>query len=116
MVRHHLLEIILWPNIDGTFRKIVNSAARLKELGIYEDYKLTINLSRSDHSKLHASEGHMLGHLWKGKKRGKFSDEHRRKLSESHKGKRKPLSAETKAKIAAKLKGHPHFIKDHIYH
>lgn len=30
--RHHLLEIILWPNEDGTFTEIENSAARLKEL------------------------------------------------------------------------------------
>lgn len=116
MVRHHLLEIILWPNGDGTFRKIINSATRLQELDIYKDYKLTIKLSRSDHSKLHATEGNTLGFTWKGKKRGKFSEEHKRKLSESHKGPRKPLSEETKAKISAKLKGHPQFIKDHIYH
>ena len=43
--RHHLLEIILWPNNDGTFTKIINSKKRLEELGIYDDYKLCIKNS-----------------------------------------------------------------------
>lgn len=32
IVRHHLLEIILWPNEDGSFTKIINSRNRLKNL------------------------------------------------------------------------------------
>lgn len=51
--RHHLLECILWPNGDGTFRKIINSAKRLKDLGIYDDYKLTIPIERSLHQNMH---------------------------------------------------------------
>ena len=53
MNRHHLLEIILWPNPDGSFREIRNSVARLKELGIYDEYKMCIEISASDHAKLH---------------------------------------------------------------
>jgi DNA-directed RNA polymerase alpha subunit len=51
--RHHLLECILWPNGDGTFRKIINRAERLKELGIYDDYKLTIQIDHAAHSTMH---------------------------------------------------------------
>lgn len=51
--RHHLLECILWPNCDGTFRKIINRAERLKELGIYDDYKLTIQIDHSAHQTMH---------------------------------------------------------------
>ena len=51
--RHHLLECILWPNGDGTFRKIVNTEKRLDELGIYKDYKLTILIEHGIHSSMH---------------------------------------------------------------
>ena len=51
--RHHLLEIILWPNNDGTFTKIVNSAQRLKELDIYNDFKLCIEIEHGEHTALH---------------------------------------------------------------
>lgn len=74
MDRHHLLEIILWPNGDGTFRKILNSAKHLKELGIYDDYKLTITIPADEHSSLHA--------------RNK-SEEHRAKISAAKKGKKR---------------------------
>lgn len=53
--RHHLLEIILWPNEDGTFRTIHNSAKRLMELGIYDDFKMTIQITDSEHMSLHMS-------------------------------------------------------------
>ena len=53
--RHHLLEIILWPNPDGSFREIRNSMTRLKELGIYDDYKMCIKIPHSEHMKLHHS-------------------------------------------------------------
>lgn len=71
-VRHHLLEILLWPNNDGTFRIIHNSMNKLKELGIYDDYKLTIEITASEHSKLHGNNR---------------SDEWNERASISHKGK-----------------------------
>lgn len=51
--RHHLLECILWPNGDGTYRKIVNRAKRLEELGVYDDWKLTIPIDYSLHQSMH---------------------------------------------------------------
>ena len=53
MDRHHLLEIILWPNEYGTFRTILNSRKRLKELGIYDDFKMTIKIPAEVHSRMH---------------------------------------------------------------
>ena len=63
MDRHHLLEIILWPNEDGTFREIRNSVARLKELGIYNDWKLCIEIPHGEHTRLHktGSRHHLFG-------------------------------------------------------
>lgn len=55
LVNHHLLEIILWPNDDGTFRTILNSRKRLKELGIYKKSVMTIKLTDIDHKVLHAN-------------------------------------------------------------
>lgn len=97
--RHHLLEIILWPNEDGSFTQISNSVARLKELGIYDDYKMTIPLTRSEHRKLHNLS---------------MSESHRNKIREAMKGKRagkkhplygKPCSYVTKRKISESMKG-----------
>lgn len=51
--RHHLLECILWPNGDGTFRKIINTENRLKKLRIYRDYKLTIPIDSQVHISMH---------------------------------------------------------------
>ena len=51
-VRHHLLEIILWPK-DGKLIPIINSREDLKRLGIYDDYKMTIELNNSEHSSMH---------------------------------------------------------------
>jgi hypothetical protein len=53
IVRHHLLECILWPNKDGTFRKIINTQKRLEELGVYNDWKLIIRIERGAHSTMH---------------------------------------------------------------
>lgn len=108
--RHHLLEIILWPNNDGTFRTIHNSATRLKELGIYDDFKMTIPLTRSEHSKLHhigkklsEETRKKMCEMMKGRQ---ITEEHRKKLSESKKGKkRKPFSEETKKKMSESAKG-----------
>ena len=96
--RHHLLEIILWPNEDGTFRTILNSKERLKELGIYDDWKLTIPLTKSEHMKLHGDNQ---------------SDEHRKKNSEANKGRK--LSTESRKKMceAKKGKNHPLYGKTH---
>ena len=51
--RHHLLECILWPNGDGTFRKIVNTQKRLEELGVYDEWKLVIPIEHNAHSTMH---------------------------------------------------------------
>jgi len=83
IIRHHLLEIILWPNGDGTFRKIVNTQARLRELGIYDDWKLTIKMTRSEHLRLHATN---------------YSDETKQKMSES--GKKRVWTDAIKKKIS----------------
>lgn len=108
MNRHHLLEIILWPNGDGTFRKIINTAERLRELGIYDDWKLTITIPVDEHIRMHGhnkSEEHRakISAANKGKKR---SDATKRKMSAAKIGKKgKKLSEETKAKISAARKG-----------
>ena len=96
--RHHLLEIILWPNGDGTFRTILNSRDRLKELGIYDEFKLTIPLRHSEHTRLHnKGNKHFYGKhhsedtrnkisdSMKGIKRAPFSEEHKRRISEAAK-------------------------------
>lgn len=109
IVRHHLLELILWPKEDGSFIEIKNSAARLKELGIYDDFKLTIPMTAKEHNRLHlkgrvpwnkgvaASEEsklkNRLAHLGmpssqKGTKGLRHHDEDtRRRISEAMKGK-----------------------------
>jgi len=114
--RHHLLEIILWPNGDGTFRTILNSASRLKELGIYDDYKMTIPLTAAEHFRLHNqgktfTEEHKrkLAEAKKGRKRGPFSEETKRKMSEAKKGRISPMKGKTfteehKRKIAEAAK------------
>ncbi len=114
MDRHHLLEIILWPNGDGTFRKIINTAKRLSELGIYDDWKLTITIPASEHSRMHGynrTDEHRakLSALLKGKKRSK---ETREKMSKAKIGntnaKGMKHSEEAKAKMSAAKKGYKH--------
>lgn len=63
MDRHHLLEIILWPNGDGTFREIRNSKSRLKELGVYNEWKMCIEIPHGEHTRLHktGSRHHLFG-------------------------------------------------------
>lgn len=110
--RHHLLEIILWPKADGTFRTILNTKERLKELGIYNDYKMTIPLTKSEHMKLHGenqSDEHKKENSEANKGR-KLSAESRKKMSEAKKGEKHPLygkthSAETKRKMSNSRKG-----------
>lgn len=69
IIRHHLLEIILWPNDDGTFTEIRNSVDRLKELDIYKDFKCTIEMTCSEHAKLHGlgldRKGKVAANAWK---------------------------------------------------
>lgn len=91
LVRHHLLEIILWPNEDGTFTEIRNSVQRLKELGIYDDWKMTITITNSEHWTLH-HKGKVLSTSTKEKiskavKGRVYSAEIRKKFSEASKGK-----------------------------
>ena len=87
--RHHLLEIILWPNGDGTFRTILNSRKRLIELGIYFDYRMTIPISKSEHSSLHASNRseETRSRLSISKSGKSQTITHRENLSTSHIGK-----------------------------
>lgn len=85
LVRHHLLEFILWPKEDGSFIEIRNSSARLKELGIYDDYKLCILLSRSEHAKLH-SDPRQIAALHQRNVGSKRSTATRAKMSAAHKG------------------------------
>lgn len=83
IVRHHLLEIILWPNEDGTFTEIRNSAKRLTELGIYKDYKLTIVMNRSEHSSMHMKNNNFFeGH--------RHTDEYKSLMSKKLKGRTSP--------------------------
>lgn len=131
MHRHHLLEIILWPNEDGTFRQIINDCRRLKELGIYNDYKLTILIDAKTHSRLHAAfpsatrtlawqkctaamRKSNINREYTAETRKKisasrigikFSDNHKRNLSESHKGKKRIFSDEHKKHLAESQKG-----------
>lgn len=97
--RHHLLEIILWPNADGTFTKILNSATYLQELGIYDDFKLTISLSHSEHAKLHANNRSVDWHSKLIERTKHKSEETKRKLREANIGKLR--SQLTKSRIAA---------------
>lgn len=83
--RHHLLEIILWHNEDGTFREIRNSRARLREFGIYDDWKLCITIPRSEHCKLHMTGRYV-------------SPETRAKMSLNNCSKRKEISEARNAK------------------
>lgn len=77
--RHHLLEIILWPNGDGTFREIRNSRAQLRALGIYYDFKMCITIPRSEHCRLHMTGRYV-------------SPETRAKMSANNCSKRKEIS------------------------
>lgn len=115
MHRHHLLEIILWPNGDGTFRKIRNTHKRLIKLGIYYDFKLTITIPASEHIRMHANNRSVdtlrkMSAARKGKspwnKSKKLSEEHRAKLSAVQKCKK--LTAEHCAKISTANKGRKH--------
>lgn len=97
-IRHHLLEIILWPNEDGTFRKILNSADNLKELGIYNQYKLCIPMTRAEHASLHNKDNPICGEHSKGKpsafKWKKHTDESKEKISKNKRGKTLTLFGE----------------------
>ena len=85
--RHHLLECILWPNGDGTFRKIVNTENRLRELGIYDDWKLTIPIEHGTHQSMHHEFKKGTEYSRDGEKHPMYgkhlSDETRRKISEN---------------------------------
>lgn len=126
-VRHHLLEIILWPNKDGTFKLINNSVKKLQELNIYKQFKLTIEITFSEHGALHGKfsknnprfTGHKHTELarqkmsiaYTGKKRSEEtkikmkqpkSDIHKKHMSDAWKLRRQiPVSEETKARMRA---------------
>ena len=88
IIRHHLLEIILWPTDDGNFIEIHNSKQRLIDLGVYNEYKCTITMTNSEHGKLH---GKHLSPATKQKmsesaKKRRASDETKHKMSLAHAG------------------------------
>lgn len=105
MHRHHLLEIILWPNEDGTFRTIHNSAKRLSELGIYDDFKMTIQVTASEHMRLHMSneseesKAHHPRNSY-GFKGKHHSDEHKQYMSKKLAGRHHSEEAKMKMKAA----------------
>ena len=106
IVQHHLLEIILWPNDDGTFTKIINSAQRLKELGIYDDKKMTIAITNSEHISLHnynRSE-ETIKKLSEALKRYKVKDSTKEKLSKAFSGNKNPMYKKDAWKIACSRK------------
>lgn len=90
IIRHHLLEIILWPMKNGSIVEIRNSRKYLKELGICNE-RMTIEMTRAEHASLHH----------KGQPK---TEEHKSKISESNKGNK--LSEEHKCKISITLTGH----------
>ena len=122
----------MWPNEDGTFRQIINDEQRLKNLGIYNDYKLTILIDSRTHNILHnmfpsdkrllarkkcvtAMRNSNIGRIHTDETRRKisisrtgmkFSETHRYNLSVSHKGKNTgPLSEEHKKHLSESQKG-----------
>lgn len=100
-VRHHLLEIILWPNNEGSFKTILNSASKLKDMGIY-DAHLTIEMTRSEHGKLH-------GQYLKGENNPHYGKQHtdvaKRKIASSQQGENNSFYGKTyKHSDEAKLK------------
>jgi hypothetical protein len=95
-VRHHLLEIILWPESDGRLRTIVNSKNRLQELGIYEEGVMTIEMTNGEHISLHnhnrAEDTKRRINEWNRSQIGKtISDETKVKLSIASSGSRNPM-------------------------
>ena len=71
-IKHHLLEIILIPNNDGSMREIRHTVAELKAMNIYEPNVMTIEITRAEHASLHCKNQkatRTYGEPWnKGKK------------------------------------------------
>lgn len=99
--RHHLLEIILWPNDDGTFKTILNSAERLQQLGIYDDWKLTIQITCSEHSSLH--NRYLRDDTLAKHRSHRHSEESKAKMSNAMKG--HTVSADARQRIGEAAKG-----------
>lgn len=91
-VRHHLLEIILWPK-DGNLIPIINSQEDLKRLCIYDDYKMTIEITNSEHTTLHNKfmNNDRKRKMIETLKRKEVSDELKRALSIKNKGEGNPM-------------------------
>lgn len=89
---HHKLETY---NSDGERRLVDLSREELIALGVYYNRPANelIFLTKSEHHSLHN----------KGKKCGSFTEEHKRKMSEAHKGKK--LSEEQKRRLSEINKG-----------
>ena len=91
LVEHHLLEIILWPMPDGTFKEIRNSVERLEELGIYKEWKLTMLMPRGVHTSLHQkgvpSTEYEIELNRAARIRNWQDKDYAKRMSEAHKGK-----------------------------
>lgn len=122
---HHRLET---HNSDGERRLVDITSSELIALGMYYNRPADelIFLMHKDHAKLHSEHNDKwttlgykhtdeaktkISESLKGRKRGPFSEEHKRKLSEakkgkqsSNKGKHWKLSEETKKKISETMK------------
>lgn len=68
--RHHLLEILFYFDTDGNKIFIQNSVEKLKKLKIYDEYKLCITITKSEHFTLHRKETKMI--ITNGKREYKF--------------------------------------------
>lgn len=104
-VRHHLLEIILWPNCDGTFKTIINEAKDLISMGIYNN-KMTFEMTNSDHTTLHNK-------YWSERRREKqrksltgykHDDAFKAKISAATKGEKNPMYGKDAWQIACSRK------------
>lgn len=90
IVRHHLLELMFYIDENGNKITINNSVERLKELGIYDDWKMCIEMTQSEHMRLHMTN---------------LSDETKAKMFKERSGKNHPMygkthSNETKNKMS----------------
>lgn len=118
IVRHHLLELMFYIDENGNKITINNSVERLKDLGIYDDWKLCIEMTQSEHIRLHNANrsAETLAKMSVAQTGKTLSDETKAKLSvamskitgENHHMFGKTLSEETKKKISESLSGRTH--------
>lgn len=52
-VKHHLLEILLIPQGNGSLKEVRYSVSELKSMGIYQPDIMVIEITRAEHASLH---------------------------------------------------------------